>query len=156
MTPERARTDNPPPAFTGMPKVDRTYTIHPYGSIRLGGPCRDDYARIVTRHYGANDRLTVTLQRAAMDSFLEASAKVGPIVLTGSHRTCAQQTALYKSDPRRFASPDGTAHTRGLAIDVSTAVSPDRAREVHRALTNRGWFQARADEPWHYSFGGSL
>jgi LAS superfamily LD-carboxypeptidase LdcB len=142
------------PVFVGMPPTERTFAVHPWpGRIICGGVCKDDYGRIVTKHYGTNDRLVVTLQRAAMDSFLDACEKIGPIVLTGSWRSCAQQTDLWRSDKSRFAPPNTTAHVRGLAIDVSTATSAKQHEIITRALLARGWHQARADEPWHFSFG---
>lgn len=146
------------PKYHGMPPTERTFTIHPYRPIICGGKCRDNYDRIETQPYGTNGRLTATLQRGAMTSFLEASAAVKretghEIALTGSIRTCAQQTALYAKEPGRFAPPDLTFHTRGLAIDVST--EQDDQDTIAKALTRRGWFRARpADEPWHWSFGG--
>ena len=122
-----------------------------YGTIHYGGVCKDNYQNIVLFHQ--NGGQTVKLQKPAMDSFKAASVKVKGIPLTGSWRSCAYQAQLYASDSNRYASPNGTAHTRGLAIDVSTAISFLKKRAIHRALTARGWHQARADEPWHYSFG---
>jgi hypothetical protein len=74
-----------------------------------------------------------------------------PILLTGSWRSCALQTELHNSDPSRFASPNGSLHPQGLAIDVSTAM-PD-FEQAHKALATVGWRRARSDEPWHHSWG---
>lgn len=146
-----------PPLYKGMPPRDVVYTVpragaHRWGRIRCGGACNDHYARLETRHLG--DGRVVTLQRAAMDSYLSAARHVGAsITLTGSFRSCSQQTSLYRQDPARFANPNTTAHCRGLAIDVSTELSVTRLRKIHAALVRRDWYQARSDEPWHYSFG---
>ena len=139
------------PVYVGMPASDRTFTIDPWGNIRCGGKCKDDYRRIEILHNGNGE--VVKLQHAALNSFQAAQDAVGSqIHLTGiGWRSCASQATLYASDPSRFAPPDGTAHTRGLAIDVSQAQPADKLAKIHRALTNRGWHQARSDEPWHYS-----
>ena len=145
-----------PPKSVGMPAKDVIFSVHPFGDIRCGGACNDHYARIKTDH---NHGRLVTLQRAALDSFLEAEAAVGfLIVVTGSIRSCAYQADLYRSDPVRFASPNTTAHCRGLAIDVSQSLSATRLKAIGRALKARRWYQARPAgtpnaEPWHYSFG---
>lgn len=140
------------PVFVGMPPTDRVFTVNPWGRIRCGGLCKDNYARI--RHYH-HDGQVVTLQQAALASFREAEDACGfPLVVTGSIRSCSQQTALWRSDPARFAPPNITAHCRGLAIDVSQAQAKVKLAKVNRALRARGWHQARPiDEPWHYSFG---
>ena len=122
-----------------------------FGPIHYAGVCKDDYQNIVLWH--TNGGQTVKLQRPAMDSFKEASAKVKGIPLSGSWRSCAYQAELYASDSSRYASPNGTGHTRGLAIDVSTALPARKLRAIHKALMARGWHQARSDEAWHYSFG---
>lgn len=145
------------PVYEGMPLTDRTFDVPKaaggsWGEIRCGGPCKDDYNRIVTWHHNEH---VWTLQRAAMESLKDASEKVGfDIVCTGTIRSCDLQTKLYNGDHNRFAPPDKTAHTRGLAIDVSMALSWLRRRRIRRALLARGWHQSRpTDEPWHYSFG---
>lgn len=139
--------------FIGMPLHDRTFEVGHWGNIRCGGPCKDDYARIKVFH-DAGGRVVV-LQAAALESFRSSEQDLGfPIVLTGSHRACSQQRTLWLSDPNRFANPDTTAHTRGLAIDVSTAIADRRKAKIKAALTARHWHQARpVDEPWHWSFG---
>lgn len=72
-------------------------------------------------------------------------------VLPGTNRTCATQALLYASDPHRYARPDVTGHTRGLAIDVDQGQA---IAMIHRALIGAGWKQVRPDdEPWHYSYG---
>jgi hypothetical protein len=141
------------PVFVGMPATDRVFAVAPWGKIRCGGPCRDDYERIVRFQSRAGQ--IVTLQHAAAQSFQAAEKALGfGLLLTGSIRTCERQAELYASDPKRFAHPAKTAHTRGLAIDVSTAQSSWRKWRIKRALSKRGWFQCRPiDEPWHWSFG---
>ena len=150
----------PIPGFTtrvlydGMPPTDRVFAVEVAGAmreIRCGGPCRDNYHRIVVN----SDRgQIVKLQRAAWESFHDAEIHLGlQIGLTGSWRSCAYQRELYAQDPARFAPPDKTAHPRGLAVDVSQAMPPARLSAIDDALRRRGWHQARADEPWHYSYG---
>jgi hypothetical protein len=141
------------PVYVGMPSTDRVFEVKPWGNIRCGGPCRDDYDRIAA--FQNRGGQIIRLQKAARDSFLAAEKKLGfPIMVTGTLRECAQQFELWKSDPGRFAAPQSTAHTRGLAIDVSQAQSLYRRTRIKWALRNRGWHQSRPDdEPWHYSFG---
>ena len=126
-----------------------------YGPIHpVTGKCRDDYVNLVLWH--TNGGVTVKLQKPAMDSFRVASIKVKGIPLTGSWRSCAYQTQLYASDPNRYAAPNGTGHTRGLCIDVSTAQSALKLRRIHKALTAGDWHQARSDESWHWSYHVSV
>lgn len=130
-----------------------TDTKTPYGIIHHGGPCKDDYDNINIYHQkGTGD--AIKLQGPALRSFREAENKIGkPIVCTGTWRSCRLQRELYSSDSSRFAHPDVTLHTRGLAIDVSTGLSFLRRRRIRGALLARGWHQVRPDdEPWHYSF----
>ena len=76
-----------------------------------------------------------------------------PIILTGSIRSCATQTRLWRSDNKRFAAPGSTLHPHGLAIDVSTFFLNATIRAL---LLNHGWRQSRPDdEPWHFSFTGT-
>jgi LAS superfamily LD-carboxypeptidase LdcB len=149
------------PLFVGMPSVDtrfvvpRTGTKDPkdsWGEIRCGGPCKDDYARIKVHTQDAQHFLK--LQQAAINSIVAAEAKLKfPIICTGSWRACGTQTQLFAQDPQRFANPDKTAHTRGLAIDVNQLLPKLKLTGIDKALKARGWHQARDDEPWHYSFG---
>ena len=154
----------------------------PQGVIFYGGPCKDDYENMEV--YDASPRgsgLVLVLQRPALRALLEAqvrfarrsgwrkeriekhTVRVGAkkvpegrpiIVLPGSNRTCATQAALYKRDPRRYAAPQFTGHTRGLAIDVSQTQS--NLSVIRTALLQEGWKQARSDEPWHYSYDVSI
>src|SRR5262245_39075243 len=130
----------------------------PYGPIFAGGSCEDDYPNIVLYDQGG-DGLPIKLQRPAMKSFKAAEAAITRkfgrkqyIRLAGSSwRSCEFQRELWESDPKRFAHPDVTLHTRGLAIDVSQDQSWVKRRRIHTALTTRGWKQVRPDdEPWHY------
>lgn len=149
------------PVYKGMPPTDRTFDVGKWGSIRCGGRCKDDYARIVIHRQGDATHY-VKLQRAAVES-LSAVERIlddkgfhqHPYVYVTGHgwRACSDQDALYRSDSKRFADPDVTAHTRGLAIDVDMNQDTDKLKVIHRELMARHWFQARADEPWHYSFG---
>ena len=133
-----------------------------YGVIHYGGPCRDDYPNMVTYDQGGGNTV-VTLQRPAMKALWAAEERYGiktkrPSgtrnikVLPGTNRTCATQARLYASDPNRYAKPDVTGHTRGIAIDVDQ--SQPNLRIIHNALIAEGWQQVRPDdEPWHYSYG---
>jgi hypothetical protein len=141
------------PVYVGMPDVNRIFTVGHWGEIRCGGPCKDDYARIQvdTRHAGG----LVKLQKAALESFQNAEQELGyEIELTGSWRSCSTAHLLYARDSARYAPPDKGAHMRGLAIDVTTAYSVVKKKEILAALAKRHWHQARpTDEPWHHSFG---
>lgn len=141
-----------------MSKAIRKTIRTTYGPIfEPVGSCQDDYRNIRTDSW---DGQNVTLQEAALRSFHAAEDRYGArtnrkgarqIGLTGSHRTCAQQAALYKKDPHRFAPPDASLHPRGLAVDVSQA-QPNLAM-IRTILKAHGWKQARpTDEPWHYSY----
>lgn len=148
------------PLFIGMPNVERKFRVKQpdgalWGEIICGGPCKDDYARIFIYHQVPGERY-VKLQGAAIRSFQAAEEALGfKILLTGSGwRSCALQTSLYRSDTSRYANPKSTGHTRGLAIDVSTAQSATKQAAIKKALLARHWHQSRpVDEPWHYSFG---
>lgn len=154
------------PVYPGMPPTDKVFDVEPWGRIRCGGPCKDDYDRI--ERYAQTPQRTVSLQHAAMGSFKAAELAITPkwmgkrvrrILVTGSLRSCAEQSALYHSDSQRFADPDTTGHTRALCIDVdqTQGLLPGfrrwRLRKINKALRFRDWHQARSDEPWHYSFG---
>lgn len=145
--------------FVGMPAHDTQFEVMRWGGkswgvIRCGGECRDDYRRITIAH-SKDGAATVKLQQAAVESFLAASADVGHFIhCTGSWRACADQARYYASDRVRYAPPNATAHTRGLAIDVTTAYPAAQQVAIREALLKRHWHQARPDdEPWHYSFG---
>jgi hypothetical protein len=143
------------PVYVGMPPVDKVYTVGEWGRIRCGGRCKDDYARIRLYDQPPQGGSPIKLQAAALASFKAAEKAVGfTIVLTGSWRACSYQRELYAADESRYAPPDKTAHCRGLAVDVSTALSAPKQKKLCAALLARGWHQARpTDEPWHYSFG---
>ncbi len=141
-----------------------------YGFIRYGGLCRDDYRSLVVYDQGGGNTI-LELQRPAMEAFWAAEVRYAkrcgwtaarikrnggrgrPIkVLPGTNRTCATQARLYYSDPNRYARPEITGHTRGLAIDVDQ--SQPSLDKINAALRAEGWTQARSDEPWHYSAPG--
>lgn len=132
----------------------------PYGLIRYGGACRDSYPNFETYDQGGGHTV-LTLQRPAMKAFKAAEEryqnKTNPQkvirVLPGTNRTCATQTALYRSDPNRYADPKYTGHTRGLAIDVDQSQGAANLKMIYTALRNEGWHKARPDdEPWHLSY----
>lgn len=152
-------------------EVDGMSTAYktPYGRIWYGGPCEDHYRNMVTYDQGHGNTV-LTLQRPAMRAFWAAQVRLAkrlgwsdariereggkgkPIkVLPGTNRTCATQYQLWRKDPKRYAHPDITGHTRGLAIDVDQ--SQPNLDKIHRCLLAEGWKQARPDdEPWHYSY----
>lgn len=144
----------------------------PYGVIHYGPVCKDDYANFVVYDQGGSHTV-LTLQRPAMKAFwaaqvryakrvgwtakrLEKEPKGRPIfVLPGTNRTCATQVRLYRLDPKRYAHPAVTGHTRGLAIDVSGEQGNQDL--IRQCLKLEGWKQCRPDdEPWHYSFHVSI
>lgn len=127
--------------------IERYFTK--YGVVYHQPQCKSDWKNIVERD---RNGYTLKLQQPAMRSFRSAEEKLGrEIKLTGSWRSCSLQAQLYQSDTSRYAHPDKTLHTHGLAIDVSTA-QPDQQR-IRELLLARGWHQSRPDdEPWHYSF----
>lgn len=146
----------------------------PTGPIRYGGPCRDDYPNFETYAQGGGNTV-LTLQRPAMRAFKDAQATYAKAshwtkkrreknpdgkaikVLPGTNRSCATQSALFKSDPGRYADPKITGHTRGLAIDVDQSQGWLALRRIRRALRLAGWTQTRPDdEPWHYSYGVTI
>lgn len=141
----------------------------PYGIIRYGGVCRDDYRSMQTYDQGGGNTV-LSLQRPAMTAFKAAQMRYAkrsgwskarrernpngrPIkVLPGTNRTCETQQRLYSSDRNRYASPAITGHTRGLAIDVDQS-QPNLAT-IGQVLRAEGWTQTRpVDEPWHFSYG---
>lgn len=137
----------------------------PYGRVHYGGPCRDDYPNMRTYDQGGGHTV-LTLQGPAMRAFKAAEARYGKRtgrpaeqrdirVLPGTNRTCATQARLYKEDPDRYAKPEVTGHTRGLAIDVDQ--SQPNLSIIHHCLTAEGWTQTRPrEEPWHYSYGYTI
>jgi hypothetical protein len=131
------------------------------------GPCRDNYQNMEVYNQLGSYQIVI-LQHGAMNSFKAAEkrfyklssawAKAHPkqdrrpiIVLAGSKRDCATQRRLYASDPSRFAPPDVTLHTRGLAIDVDQR--QPALTTVYKVLAGHGWNRSRpTDEPWHWSY----
>jgi hypothetical protein len=144
----------------------------PYGTIHYGPECKDDYGNMVTYDSGGGHTI-LTLQRPAMKSLwaaqvryakrsgwsakrLEREPKGRPIlVLPGTNRTCATQLRLWRSDSSRYAHPDVTGHTRGLALDLTMAQA--NFQTVVRCLKAEGWEWCRPDdEPWHCSYFVSI
>lgn len=129
---------------------------------RLEGGCKDDYNNIRTskRYRKVSGvipfrarRVAVTLQKPALDAFRQAEVRLGrEIVVTGSARSCELQAKLYASDRSRYAPPSVGLHCQDLAIDVTTE-DPELQTKVREALLHVGFTQARADEPWHFSYG---
>lgn len=141
-----------------------------YGVIHYGPEqCRDDYPNFVVYDQGGSS-VVLTLQRPAMEAFQAAEVRVAKrlgwsderikknhghgraiSVLAGTNRTCATQARLYASDSNRYAAPNSTGHTRGIAIDVNQA--QEHLDLINTALYAEGWRRARPGEPWHWSFG---
>lgn len=120
----------------------------PYGPYYpTVGPCTIP-PNMVTFTSEAGNR--VVLQTPAAASFKAVERDYGPFRITGSSRTCEFQEAAYKKDPNRYAPPDTTRHTRGLAIDVHTG---DITNRLNTSLAAHGWRRSRpTDEPWHWSY----
>lgn len=110
----------------------------------------------------------VKLQRAAWKAFRQAEKDLGrrlgkgpwskrkarPFRLTSSWRSFSWQAHLYATDRNRYASPFTSGHVQGIAIDLDTGWEHfELAREI---LRKNGWFQSRADEPWHWTWGVSV
>lgn len=138
-------------------RTERTIKT-PNGIIYYGGACRDNYRNFEKYDQGGGHTIFF-LQRPAMKAFKAAEEryrrKTNPNkfinVLPGTNRTCSLQTSLYRSDSNRYAAPQYTGHTRGLAIDVSQAQS--NLQMIYTALLNEGWKKSRPDdEPWHLSY----
>jgi hypothetical protein len=139
-----------------------------FGTIHYGGTCKDDYKNIRLYDQEGVGGAPVKLQGPAMRAFREAERRYAKlsypiryrrgkilsraIPLTGSWRSCAYQASLYKKDPKRYASANGTGHTRGLAIDVRNDLPQKEKEKIKKALTSFEWKQARSDEPWHFSY----
>jgi hypothetical protein len=112
----------------------------------------------------------------AADAFRYWSALFGgPIPVTDSYRSTAQQQAAYDKsvaagDPDRFAPPGTSWHERGQAVDVNLSVigahpagtPTQRAvwQRLYTASVATGWCNPRGPgrgdqkEPWHFSFRG--
>jgi hypothetical protein len=150
----------------------------PYGIIHYGGSCNDHYAnfRTIDQFPGNDGNVVLTLQGPAMRAFIAAQVryarrtmdkkkfdtfiKKNPngrpiIILAGTNRSCSTQRSLWLSDKNRYASPDITGHTRGLAIDRSNA--QPNLNIVDQCLAAEGWNRTRPDdEPWHWSYGVTI
>lgn len=139
-----------------------------YGDIFApDGRCRDDYRNMETYDQFGGHTIVV-LQHGAMNSFKAAEkrfyklspawAKQHPkqdsrpiLILPGSKRDCATQARLYASDRNRYAHPDTTLHTRGLAVDIDQRQSG--LITIYKILAGHGWNRSRPeDEPWHWSY----
>jgi hypothetical protein len=139
----------------------------PFGAVYRDSVCKDDYANIKTsNNYRKPSGLikwrrrvvAITAQRPLIEALRVVEAHLGKeVVVTGSARTCALQTALYAKNPSRYASPNVSMHCQALAIDVNTtwrdALTTAEEAEFVKLMHQVGFTQARADEPWHWSFG---
>lgn len=152
--------------------------VPPWGTVYRSETCKDDHNNMTVYDQPPRGGATITLQGPAVKSFKDAEdafyrktsgtnwrpglppkfeRKDGtlfrPIYLTGSIRSCELQKRLFASDDQRFANPDSTLHTQGLAIDVHM-VWLGKFPIIRALLKARGWGQSRPDdEPWHFSFG---
>ena len=133
-----------------------------YGTVFHSSVCKDDFQNVVTktvkRRGPGGYSVTYRLQAPAIASLRAVAKDIGgpfrqlPVKVTGTSRTCAYQASLYAKDPSRYASPNSTLHTQGLAIDVDTNFLHDHP-EAKASLLAHGWNQSRpVDEPWHFSF----
>jgi len=139
-----------------------------FGKVyRLAGGCKDDFANIRTsRFYRKPSGVvlhrarvqSITMQKPALDALRVVEAHLGKeVVVTGSSRSCALQASLYKKDPKRYAPPSVGLHCQALAIDVNTVwragLTDAQEAEFVKLMKQVGFTQARADEPWHWSYG---
>lgn len=142
--------------------------ITKFGTVyRNIGGCTDDYHNIVTSRFYRKPsgvvkhrlrKTQITAQRPAIKAIRVVEAHLGEEVLfTGSFRTCEYQAALYRKDPVRYAPPNVGLHCQALAFDVNTTwragLSDRKEAEFVKLMHQVGFTQARADEPWHWSFG---
>ena len=143
----------------------------PYGFIYYGGVCKDNYRNFqrLDQFPEKDGNVILVLQGPAMRAFKAAQLRYARqsgwskkriaanpngrpiIILAGTNRSCATQRALYASDSSRYANPNITGHTRGLAIDRSNA-QPNLGI-IDRCLAQEGWNRTRPDdEAWHWSY----
>jgi hypothetical protein len=134
-----------------------------YGTVFHSSTCKDDWPNLATVTLVNNvvtrrkqEGATYTLQSPAIKSLRAVARDLGgpwrpqPVRVTGTIRACETQAALYASDSSRYAHPNVTLHTQGLAIDVNTNFLDERIR---KSLLAHGWHQSRPDdEPWHFSY----
>ena len=138
------------------------YNTH-YGVIHTSNPGPfHKYPNINTYHQTATR--SVILQGPALRAFKAAEQRITPrrmkkkgktrhILITGvGFRDYQTQSELYRSDPGRFADPDGSMHVEGLAIDVDQSQGAFRLYQIKKALLLEGWHYAVAGEPWHASY----
>lgn len=132
-----------------------------YGKVHFGGPCKDDYDNIQLYDQKRKGWPPLKLQSPAIASLKACEERWAKLTtpwkkrrqirVTGTWRSCALQSQYYASDSDRYAHPDSTLHTRGLAIDIHTGFLPSPI--LFRILRNHGWNQARPDdEKWHWSY----
>jgi hypothetical protein len=129
------------------------HSEHPYGPVfQCVGPCKDDYPNMVIRHNAGGQ--IFKLQEPVALAYADAERIYGkPIRITGEGwRSCSSQTALWRSDPGRFANPDGSHHCRGLAMDVYNDSVNLNARS-RAALISVGFAFPVSGEPWHCDYG---
>lgn len=128
---------------------------YPFGEgYPVVGPCRDDYPNMVVRHNAGGQ--IFRMQEPAADAYAAAEKAYGrPIRITGeAWRSCSIQSALYRSDPGRFANPDSSRHCRGLAMDVYNS-SANLNTASRAALIAVGFSFPVSGEPWHCCYGSN-
>lgn len=160
----------------GWTSTERRYRT-PYGDIYYGGPCRDNYRNMLAYNQ-AGPHTVFSYQRPAMRAWLAAQVRYArrsgwtkrrienthvmlggkrytegkPIfVVAGTNRSCSLQASLYRQDPGRYAKPEYTGHTRGLAADVHQ--DQDGLGVIYECLAAENWERSRPDdEPWHWTY----
>jgi hypothetical protein len=142
-----------------------------YGPIYYdSSACRDSYPNIHIYDQPPHGGNYLKLQAAAIRAYKAVQAnyakrcgwtkerikKTGGkiITVTGTWRSCELQAELYRSDPDRYASPAGTGHTRGIAVDVS--MNQGDLEKIWASFRSVGWHHARPDEPWHWTWGADV
>lgn len=110
------------------------------------------------------------LRHDAAAAFRAWSAAFGvPIPITDAWRDPQVQARQHEADPDRFASAEGSAHPKGLAVDANLTVlaANPNGNAAQRATWQRlyssamatGWYNPRGPyagdhkEPWHFSYG---
>lgn len=124
----------------------------PFGRVyHTVGPCKDDYPNVTTTHNLAGQLLRGQLP--ALLAFHEAERLNGRAIrITGEgQRSCSLQSALYRSDPGRFAPPDTSRHCRGLAFDIEYTPS-NLTSKARASLEAVGFIFGVSGEPWHCAF----
>lgn len=107
-------TSSPPISMAGTLDETSVATSAATGGSS-SGPCPPPPPLVALPY---NPGLKVTAATAA--AFTKWVAGFGkPIIVSNSYRTCESQASAYAGDPIRYGSAGGSAHPKGLAVDVN-------------------------------------